>query len=279
MVEQHVAERPSPQSWQLEDNSAEAYERYLVPAIMRSWAADLVDLAAPLPGERVLDVACGTGIVARTAAPRVGASGTVVGLDLNPAMLAVARQVASALPPAIEWQEGNALDLPFPDGAFDVVFCQYALMFFGDRSRALTEMRRVLAPHGRLAVSVGRGLEHNRGYAALSDALERHAGPDAAAMMRSIFALGNDQQLRSLVAGAGFRDVRIRLAVDAVRYPSFEEMLRREAASSPLAGPLGQIDDDARNRLVAEVAATLRSYVDDEGIAIPIESLVVLARP
>ncbi len=273
-----MIEQQSRQGWQLEGSSAEAYERYLVPAIMKRWAADLVDLADPKDGERVLDVACGTGIVARTAAPRLGPSGTVTGLDINPEMLAVARQAASDPSPAIEWREGSALSLPFPDGSFDLVFCQAALMFFSDRPRAVGEMRRVTAPDGRLAVRVLRGLEHNAGYAVLAEALERHAGPEAGAMVRSIFSLGDAEELRALATRAEFRDVRIRLAVDPVRYPSFEEMVRREAASSPLAGPLGQLGDGARDALVAEIATNLRAYADDDGIVVPIESVVVLAR-
>src|SRR5215212_5921818 len=106
--------------WQLEGTAAELYERYLVPAITALWAADLVRRAAPGSGERVLDVACGTGIVARLAAERMGA-GHIVGLDLNAGMLAVARAVSTGSNPPIMWQEGSALELPFPDGSFDVV--------------------------------------------------------------------------------------------------------------------------------------------------------------
>jgi ubiquinone/menaquinone biosynthesis C-methylase UbiE len=273
-----IGER-SRQAWQLEGSSAVAYERYLVPAIFAPHARDLVDLAEPKPGERVLDVACGTGIVARTAAPRVGASGTVTGLDVNPGMLAVARIASSGLSPAIEWTEADADSLPFPDASFDVVFCEQALQFFGDRPTALREMRRVTAKDGRLALSVFRGLEHNFAYAVLSAALERHAGAEAGAMMRSPFALGDGEQIRALVSGAGFRDVRLRLWFGSERFASFEELLRQEAASSPLAGPLGRLDAAARDALLAEVAAAMRAYVDDDGIAFPNDSHMLLASP
>lgn len=274
-----MIEQQSEQGWQLEGSSAEAYERYLVRAIFASHAADLVGLAEPNPGERVLDVACGTGIVARTVAARVGPSGSVTGLDLNPAMLAMAREASSSVSPAIEWREGNALSLPFPDASFDLVFCEQALQFFADRSLALREMRRVIAPRGRLALSVFRGLEHHAVYASLCDALERHAGPQAGSMMRSPFALGDGEQVRALLAGAGFREVRIRLWFGSERFPSFEELLRREAASSPLAGPLSELDDGARDALIAELSSAMRAYVDDDGIAFPNDSLMVLARP
>jgi ubiquinone/menaquinone biosynthesis C-methylase UbiE len=126
--------------WQLGDNAEEVYERYLVPAIFGPWAADLVALAAPQPGEHVLDVACGTGVVVRLVAPHVGPRGHVVGLDLHAGRLAVAR----ALPPApgavVEWREGDALALPFAEAVFDLVCCQQGLQFFPDRRTALREM-------------------------------------------------------------------------------------------------------------------------------------------
>src|SRR5215470_6682796 len=132
------------QEWQIEGSAAELYERYLVPAVTALWAADLVWRAAPQRGERVLDVACGTGVVARLAARTMGA-GHVVGLDINAEMLAVAR-AQPAGPAPIEWREASALQLPFPDRAFDLVLCQLGLQFFPDRARALQEMLRVLVP-------------------------------------------------------------------------------------------------------------------------------------
>src|SRR3712207_3990859 len=146
------------EAWQLEGSAAELYERHLVPAITSLWAADLVERAAPQPGERVLDVACGTGIVARRAAERMG-SGRVVGLDINPGMLAVARALPPGSGPAIEWHEGSVLDMPFPEGSFDVCLCQLGLQFFPDRAAALREMRRVLRTGGRLTLSVFSALE------------------------------------------------------------------------------------------------------------------------
>lgn len=140
------------EQWQLDGRAPELYERYLVPAITAVWAADLVERAAPRSGERVLDVACGTGIVARRAAERVGNHGRVVGLDLNSGMLAVARSLSSQDASGIEWREGSALAMPLPDAAFDLVLCQLELQFFPDRPLALREMRRALVPGGRLAL-------------------------------------------------------------------------------------------------------------------------------
>src|SRR5262245_20233146 len=126
--------------WQLEGSAPELYERYIVPAVTALWAADLVTRAAPRPGDRVLDVACGTGIVARLAAERLNGVGRLVGLDINAGMLAVARSIPSHPGLPIEWLEGSALEMPFPDRAFDLVLCQLGLQFFPDRLAALGEM-------------------------------------------------------------------------------------------------------------------------------------------
>ena len=178
---------PSDAEWQLDGSAPELYERYLVPAITSLWAADLVERVSPEPDARVLDVACGTGIVARKAAERVK-TGRVVGLDLNAGMLAVARRIGTG-GVQVEWVEGSALKLPFSDEAFDVVFCQLGLQFFPDRPRAMSEMRRVLAPSGRLGLSVYTAIENTPVAQALADALDQHLAPGASAIKRSEHSL------------------------------------------------------------------------------------------
>jgi ubiquinone/menaquinone biosynthesis C-methylase UbiE len=128
------------------------------------------------PGERALDVACGTGSVARHVAPLVGAAGQVVGLDISPAMLAVARALPASAGAPIAWQEGNAIRLDLPDDAFELVLCQQGLQFFPDRAAALREMRRVLTAGGRVAISVWQALQRHPVYAALFHATARHLG-------------------------------------------------------------------------------------------------------
>jgi ubiquinone/menaquinone biosynthesis C-methylase UbiE len=263
-----------PERWQLEEASAEAYERYAVASWSRPLAEQLVALAAPRDGERVLDVACGTGIVGRLAAPRVGERGTVAGVDLNDGMLDVARAHGAA----IDWQQGDAEALPLADEAFDLVLCQQGLQFFPRRAVALAEMRRVLVPGGRLALSVMRPLAHNPGWGTLADALARHAGPEAGAMMRAPFPDWDAAELRELVTSAGFHDVRVRIVVASARYPSPEELVRWEAAASPLAGPLGALSAKTLDALVGDVAAAIADRVDDEGVVFAQETHVVLAR-
>ena len=145
------------ETWQLAGSAPETYQRALVPAIFAPWVIHVVDLADPRPGDRVLDVACGTGVVARAAASRVGSAGAVTGIDLNRGMLTVAKSVpGSDQPPSapIHWHEGTADNLPFPSSAFDIVYCQLGLQFFPDRPAALREMHRVLVSGGKLGLMV-----------------------------------------------------------------------------------------------------------------------------
>jgi SAM-dependent methyltransferase len=265
------------QQWQVAGSAAAVYEGALVPAVFAQWAPQVVDLASPRPGERVLDVACGTGVVARQAAQRVGPTGTVVGLDLNPGMLAVAAAAASANGGApasapITWRQGSANDMPLPDASFDVVYCQLGLQFFPDRVAALHDMRRVLVPGGRLGLMVWRELERSPGFQVLADALARHVSAAAASMMQAPFALADAGELRGLLAAADLRDIAIRSATGTVRFPSVERFLQDQVAGSPLAGPLADTSEDARAALLADVAAALSPHLTSRELAFPIEA-------
>ncbi|WP_331233166.1 class I SAM-dependent methyltransferase [Natronorarus salvus] len=266
-----------PAGWQLDRSAPEAYERYLVPPIFAPWAERLLDVAEVREGDRVLDVACGTGIVARRAASRVGESGTVTGIDINEGMLAVAERAAEAQPP-IEWRQGDATDFPFSDEGFTVVCCQQALQFFDDPAGALAEMRRVLETDGRAALSVWRPLEYQPGYVVLAEALGRYVGEEAEAMMRSPFPAWDGDELRRLARDVGFGEVSIAVEVGSVRYPSIEEFVRREAASSPLAEPIAAVGRGVRADLLREVKDGLDGYTDDDGVVSPMESYVLAAR-
>jgi SAM-dependent methyltransferase len=259
----------------LSASAPEQYERCLVPAIFAPWAEDLVVAAALRPGERVLDVACGTGVVARTAARRVGATGTVVGLDLNRERLAVASTLPTSEGAVIDWRAGDAAALPFPERSFDVVVCQQGLQFFPDRATALGEMRRVLGPGGRLALSVWLPIAHNPGFAILAAALDRHCSPR---LLDGPFSLGDAAALRTLLAGAGFRDVTVSVATKLARFPSAMAFVEGYLAASFLAGPVAEADARARAALVADACTGLEPYLDAAGLAFPMESHLATAR-
>lgn len=262
--------------WQLAGDSADCYERYLATAFA-PWARALALAAGAREGARVLDVACGTGILARQAAGIVGPQGAVAGIDINPAMLRVAREVSADLQPAIDYRQASAMDLPFPDRSFDAVCSEQALTFFPDAVRALGEMRRVLADGGQAAVSLCRPIRYCPAYVILADMLDRHVSPDAGTMMRSPFSTWSATEVRGLFSAAGFERVHVRIEIASLRYPSVEEFLLREAASSPLADPVGSLDPAARGRLVHDLETALADRTDDDGVACAVEVYVVMA--
>lgn len=267
--------------WQVAGNAAETYERALTPAVFAAWAPLVVALADPRSGERVLDVACGTGVVTRLVARQVGRTGKVVGLDLNPGMLAVAAATAASEPPtsaSITWQEASATRMPFPDGAFDVAYCQLGLQFFPDRPAALREMHRVLVSGGRVGLMVWRGIEHSPGFDILAAALARHVSPEAAGIMRAPFGLAEAEELRELMAAAGFRDITIRPVAGTVRFLSVARFVQDYVAGSPLAGHVAKVSDEARAALVGEVGDALRSHLAGGALAFPIEAHLASAR-
>ncbi|MDP8927825.1 MAG: methyltransferase domain-containing protein [Actinomycetota bacterium] len=263
--------------WQLDDTGAAAYERNLVPVFLDAWAADLVDAVGVKPAERILDVACGTGIVARHAARRVGPDGQVTGVDATAAMLSEAREAASRLDLEIRWKQASADDLPLPDESFDAVLCQQGLQFFPDRPAALAEMYRVTRPDGRLGVSTCRPVEHQPAYALLIDILMRHVGVQAGKVIASPYALGDPDELRRLITNTGFHDVHLRIAVWSIRFSSAEALLRAETASSPLGDLVDQLDRDVQEALIDDLAHALLPHTDDDGIIFPFETNVVIA--
>jgi SAM-dependent methyltransferase len=263
-------------SFQVDGEGPRVYERHLVPAFFAPCADQLVALAAVTPGERVLDLACGTGIVARRAAAALGTTGAVVGVDNNEAMLAHAAAMPGT-PDIATWHRADAAALPLPDGGFDVVVCQQGLQFFTDQPRALREMYRVLAPGGRVVLAVWRAVEHHPVFAVLVEALEEHVGAEAADMMRSPFMGPGRHGLRRLLTQAGFSAPVLRIGVLTVRFPSPREFLRQEVVSSPLAGPVGALDTSRRDALLAHVDRTLAPYTDDDGVVFPMQTWFALA--
>jgi len=267
----------TPRQWTLVGDMAENYERYFVPAIFGPWATDILDRVAPQQGERVLDVACATGIVARLAAERVGTAGTVVGLDINAGMLAVARSATSE-GTSIEWRQANAEDMPFPDEAFNLVTCQQGLQFFPKKPVALREMHRVLARGGRLAISVWRDIQHIPGYLALADALARHVSPESAAFVHMTGSFG--EELQSLMEGACFHDVTGRFVSRDLRFSSPEAFVWEFVQATPLAwmSSVNQANESTRAGVIRDVATSLEPYMDDGDLVFPIEANVAIAR-
>ena len=256
-------------------NAAENYERYFVPAIGTPFATTLLDAAGLHRGERVLDVACGTGVVTRLVAERVAPDGAVCGLDINPAMLAVARSVSSSGAP-IEWHEASAESLPLADGSFDVVLSSLGLQFVSDKLSALGEMRRVLTPHGRLAIATVGSTPQP--FAILEQALARYVKPEAAAFMRVVFSLHEPQELEKLASDAGFTDVEVRSEALTLSFPGPGDFLWQYVHSTPLAAAVAQIDGEGRAALQRDVASGLEPFVKGGDLAFDVDAVLTTAR-
>jgi SAM-dependent methyltransferase len=244
-------------------DAATAYEEIFVPALFAQWAPRVADAAALAPGQRVLDVACGTGVLAREAVRRVGATGHVAGLDLTPGMLAVARRVA----PSVDLREGAADALPWPDASFDAVVSQFGLMFFPDRERALREMLRVLVPGGRLAVAVWGALADTPAFADEVAVIERLGGPDgpaAAAAMRAPFVLGDPAALQALFERAGVSEPAVAVREGTGAFSSIKTLVEADLRGwLPLIGIV--LDEDVIARILAACETELARYVTPDG--------------
>jgi len=246
-----------------------AYERHLVPTLFRPLAQALLAAGPATAGRRVLDLACGTGVVSRLA---VGTAATVTGVDLDPAMLALARE----LEPRVTWVQGDAVALPLPDGAVDVAVCQQGLQFVADPVAALRELRRVLSPDGVLGLALWCDVARAAGFHAYAEVLDRHGGPGD--LMRRPFVLHSRDDVRGLVTGAGFGEVRTTTCVVQARFPSVREFFERQAAASPLAAPVAAMTPAARGAAVHDLESMLADRVDDEGLSFPAESHLIWAR-
>lgn len=253
----------------------EIYEEVLVGPLFRPWVDSLLEDVKLGPADRVLDIACGTGIVARLAKER-GATGKVVGVDVNPQMLAVARRVA----PTIDWREGNAGALPLDrDEQFDVVLCQQGFQFVQDRAAAARQMHRALASGGRLGISTWRPDEEFPLLRQLREIAERHVGP----VDDRRHSLGEPGPIEAVLDDAGFQDIRSKHFSRVIRFADGSVFVRLNAmAMVSMSAASGALDDEARQRVVATItsdsADLIRLNTDDDGFAYEIGTNVVLAR-
>lgn len=258
--------------WAGESDDAEVFENFFVPRLFGPWAPRVADAAGITAGDRVLDIGCGTGILAREAAIRVGSTGRVTGLDRDQGMLAVARRVA----PAIDWRQGDAQELPFDDAAFEAVVSQFALMYFPDRVAALREMKRVLVPGGRLAVAVWGPFERATGYVALAEIAARYGGEAAVNTLKGPHVLGDQEKLAAIFNAAGLRNPDITLRPGIYGQPSIDIFIEAEVKGSPLND---LFDEESYLAFLEEAREGLKSFLLDGGaIAVPMDAIIITAR-
>lgn len=250
------------------------YENLFVPALFAAWTKHLVDGAGIQEGAHVLDVACGTGVLARSALARTGTSGRIVGADPAPGFLAVAQETE----PAIDWVLCGAEALDVDDEAFDGVISQFGMMFFNDRAKSAGEMFRVLKPGGSLAIAVWRSVEHNPAYADIISVLEEHVGTSAADALRLPYSLGDSDEVIAALEAGGFTDITVEVKTEAAKFPSSRQMVEAE-----LRGWLPLFDiilsEDKINEVLIESDRTLGKYSGPSGEAVfPTSAHVFTAR-
>jgi SAM-dependent methyltransferase len=262
--------------FQVGGNAAEVYEQYSCRYLLSPWAPRLVAPAALQPGERVLDLACGTGVVARLAAAKVGPAGHVTGLDINAGMLAVARSLPPPSGASVTWVEGSAMATNLPDASFEVVLCQQGLQFFPDKSAALGEVRRILVPNGRVLFSVWKSMAPY--IRVVGEALERLVGVEVATKFRvPRVGLPDDVALRRLLSEAGFREIQIHPSTMIVQLPTVEKFTLGHLSGTPVAGAVAALGEEKRAALERQVKIALQPYANADGLAIPDEINIAMA--
>jgi ubiquinone/menaquinone biosynthesis C-methylase UbiE len=255
------------------ESAATAYDELLAPAVFQEWTHRVADAANIRSGQHVLDVACGTGVLARTVEARVGPSGTVTALDINQGMLVVAERNA----PQIKWRQGEAEALPFNDQSFDAVVSQFGLMFFPDRVTALREMLRVLVPGGHLAVAVFDSLHNDSAYGAMTTVLERLISKEIADALRYPFILGDKEELLSLFAAAGITSAAVASQKATTRFANVKDMVLADVKGwFPLAGI--NLGTPMIDTLVTEAQAALEPFTLSNGsVEFPVSAHIVTA--
>lgn len=257
---------------ELQDSWQARYEKELVPTLFRPWSLSTIAVAELQQGEHVLDVACGTGIVARRALAEVGPRGSVVGLDIDAGMLAIARSLPFS--DTIEWVEGDALQLPFDDSRFNVAFCQGGLQFMSDKFQAVREMYRVLKAGSRLVLLLFRDIQYTPGFALLAEKIAPFADQRMLHSISAPFSLGNSEEMQFLLQEVGFQHVTLRRETREIRFPSAEGFIHSRLTATSVHNT---ISEDAVARAIQEVSAALQPYIFDGELVFPMEGYFLIA--
>ena len=262
---------------QFTGRAAENYQRDFVPMIATPVSATLLRAAELRPGERVLDVACGTGHVTRAAAELVGAAGAVTGVDIAPDMIEIAKSVPAPRGARIDWLICDAAALPIPDASVDVTLCQMGLMFMADRTAAVTEMRRVLAPSGRLTINTPGRIPPF--FEALERAIVTCISPDLGGFVSAVFSMHDPDGVTALLSEAGLRDASSTVSTTTLRLPAPAEFLWQYVGLTPMAAFVERAPEAARSAAERQFADEAQAYVVDGASVVDLAMVVATARP
>lgn len=238
---------------------AENYQRYFVPAIATPVSTGLLRTADLQAGERVLDVACGTGVIARLAAEQVGPTGSVTGIDVAPEMIDVAKSTPAPAGSHIEWHASDAASLPLPDDSYKVVLCQMGLMFMEDRPAALAEMHRVLVPDGRVVVNTPGTIQP--AFESMEQAIIEHISPELGGFVRAVFSMHDPEALATLLRDAGLKDVSATVSTTTLHLPAPAEFLWQYINLTPLGPFVAEAPQEARLAMEQQVVERSQSFV------------------
>jgi len=260
--------------WQLSCDGPSAYEKYIVPAYTGAWAKEIVNRACLSQGEKILDVACGTGLVARTAADVLRNCDLIYGIDVNEEMIKKAYEIEKG----INWQNCEVTDMTYSDNYFDVVFCQQGLQYFPDPSLALKQINRVLVKSGRILLSVWRPIQYSPFYESLCKALEKYLDIKAASMLLAAFSLGDYEKLKTLFEDAGFNSININIVIKQMSYSPFEEFVVGGMMATPFFQEIQAMPSSLREEMFSDIYDSNQDYIDDDGLAAPTECYIVNAK-
>ena len=252
--------------WQLSGDAPSFYIRF-APYFTGPWTDDLIRLGRCIEGDRVLDLACGPGTVAERVNEVSGVTCGITGIDVNEPMLKAARRLSN-----IDWHLGSAVDMPFPDASFDVVFCSQGLQYIPDRQAGMNEMARVLVPGGRVALLVWGAMERQVVHSAMIETVAKFLGPEARGTFDLAFSLNTREELHTLAGRAGFKNVKVRFEQRTTRIPNPAEFIVGFLQATPLAGKFNLLADKLKTEFGQYFANLLSGYLDDDGIAAPQEN-------
>ena len=257
------------QTGQVSTGAAKIYEEFYLPALFEEWPARVIGATQIQAGDRVLDVACGTGVLAISIAAFIGSNDSVVGIDINDGMLSIAKSKA----PEIEWRNAPAESLPFEEASFNCALSQFGLMYFSNQEMALREMMRVLLPGGQLAIVVWDMLENNPGLAAEEQLWQQTFGEEEAD--DTPYSLGDKKVLLKLFEDSGLSDVEINTCQGSARFLSINDWI--------YTGAKGWTADDALSDeqlefLLVKARQDLTGFtISDGSVAFPTSAHIVTA--
>lgn len=258
------------QKGQVSEAAARVYEEHYLPALFEEWTPVVTEAAQIQDSHTVLDVACGTGVLATAILERVGSNGSVFGIDVNEGMLNIARSKSSR----IVWKESPAELLPFEDSSFDRVVCQFGLMFFQNQEKSLREMMRVLRPDGLLVFIVWDRLEEIPGFAARIDLWRKMFGEET--VDEAPCSLGDKDVLADLLRASGIPGAKIKTRKGTARYPSIHDWMYTAAKGWTQDDVL---DDKQFERLLREARRAFSRFETPEGtVSFPTSTHIVTAR-